>query len=134
MTNMVEVPVATNVTAELSPEGNHLALFFQTKAGDDIAIGLGERELSKTAAFLIQNAEQAAAKHETDVSPQELTVLPISIVGMNISRGRSESEALVSMKLGILVLTFAIDLPTLRAECEHLIATTRETEAPPKPH
>ncbi len=134
MTNMVEVPVATNVTAKLSPEGSHLALLFQTKAGDDIAIGLGERELSKTAAFLIQNAEQAAAKHETDVSPQELTVLPISIVGMNISRGRSESEALVSMKLGILVLTFAIDLPTLRAECEHLIATTRETETPPKSH
>ncbi len=134
MTNMVEVPVATNVTAELSPEGNHLALFFQTKAGDAIAIGLGERELSKTAAFLIQNAEQAAAKHETDVSPQELTTLPISIVGLNISRGRSESEALVSMKLGILVLTFAIDLPTLLAECEHLIATTRKTGTPPKSH
>ncbi len=131
---MVGVPVATNVTAKLSPEGSHLALLFQTKAGDDIAIGLGERELSKTVAFLIQNAEQAAAKHETDVSPQELTALPISIVGMNISRGRSESEALVSMKLGILVLTFAIDLPTLLAECEHLIATTRKTGTPPKSH
>ena len=135
---MVEVnlPRLARLEGAPSEDGKFVMLDLTASTGEQFGVALGSDELSMAIAFMLDLAVEAAAKHPADVpeDDEEVTALPIPVAAMGIAPGREPSEALVSMRLGILTLTFALDLPMLWEQCERLGTMTVRTKKKPKLH
>lgn len=130
---MQSVPVSTGVTAIVSEDGNHIGMTFKTY-GEPIRIAFPAQNLGHMIAHLIGVAESEAGRKVTKLPKGEVTSVPIAVAGLGVSPGRSETEALLSIRTGPMTLTFAVDLSTLLGTCENLQRMTHETGKPPTRH
>lgn len=64
MTEQVAVPVGAGVATQLSEDGKHLALFFETAAKGMVSIVLDEHMLRTTLAVMANAAERMTAKRQ----------------------------------------------------------------------
>ncbi len=126
-------PVSTGVVVTVSEDGNYVGMTFGTM-GEPVKISFPAQNIGHMIARLIGVTEGEAAKSVTTFSRGEVTSVPISVAGLGVARGRSETEALLSIRTGPMTLTFAVDLPTLHGMCENLRRMTRETGQPPTSH
>ena len=79
------------------------------------------------AALLIEQAGRVAARTTPDQPPSEMTAIPILASHLGFAQGRSESEALVSFRVGHLYLTFAVELSMIAGQCADLLSKTVRT-------
>jgi len=132
MPNQVDMPIATGVQVQASPDGKLTALLF--KVPDDpgaIPIAVAPRELSRLVGLMLSQAGEVAARITPDQPPEELRVTPVMASHLGVAQGRSETEALVTFRVGNLDLTFAIELPQLVAQCERLSAMVVKSDREP---
>ena len=103
--------------------GTHTALVFKMRDAP-IGVALNNQDLSRLACRVISEAEKHASRQAPSDPPKELRVDPISAVSIGVGRGRSDAEGLLTLRLGNLNLTFALELSTLTGMCEKLQAIT----------
>ena len=130
---MQSAPVSTSVAVTVSEDGNYIGMTFNTK-GEPVNIAFPAQNLGHMIAHLIGVAESEAGRKVTKFPKGEITSVPIAVAGLGVALGRSETEALLSIRTGPMTLTFAVDLPTLLGMCENLRRITRKTEQPPTKH
>jgi hypothetical protein len=114
-------PLATGVQVETSPDGKVTALLFKVK--DDpgvVPVALAPRELSRLVGLMLAQAGEVAARNAPERPPEELRVTPVMASQLGVAQGRSDTEALMTFRVGNLDLTFAIELAQLVAQCERL--------------
>lgn len=127
------VPISTGVAVTVSEDGNYIGMTFGTK-GEPVEIAFPAQNIGHMIAHLIKVVEGEAAKKVTRFPKGEVTSVPIAVAGLGVALGRSETEALLSIRTGPMTLTFAVDLSTLLGMCENLRRMTRKTEQPPTSH
>ena len=134
MTNeTVQAPIATGVGVTVSGDGNYVGLSFEAQSGEPIVVGFPAQNLGNMIAEMINTGENIASQHKTKIEQQEsVTALPIGVVSLRVAVGRTETEALLSIRTGPMTLTFAVDLTTLHGTCENLFALTKKTSGPKK--
>ena len=130
---MQSAPVSTSVAVTVSKDGNYIGMTFGTK-GDPVNIAFPAQNIGHMIAHLIGVVEGEAAKRVTRFPKGEVTSVPIAVAGLGVARGRSETEALLTIRTGPMTLTFAVDLPTLIGMCENLRRMTRKTGKPRTSH
>ena len=124
----VNPPRLAHLGGAVSPDGKHVMLEIEASTGDKMSVTLHGEELSKTIEFMIGLAQKTAAKTAPDF-PEELPVLPIPVAGLGLAPGRSLTEAILAMKLGVLTLSFAVELSDLDGMCTNLRSMTAKTPA-----
>lgn len=132
MTKPSKIPVATGVQVQTSPDGKLTALLFKVPdAPGAIPIAVAPRELSRLVGLMLSQAGEVAARITPDQPPEELRVTPVMASHLGVAQGRSDTEALVTFRVGNLDLTFAIELSQLVAQCERLRAMTVKSDPQP---
>ena len=128
MPNQGNLPVATDVAIETSANGEMTALLFKTP-GEPGFVGAAIRshELTRMTSLLLSQAAKVAAQTIPRQPPKKMTATPILASHIGFAQGRSDSEALVSFRIGNLDLTFAVDVSMVHAQCTTLFATTKKT-------
>lgn len=130
---VTNAPVATGVSVEFSTDGEFIGMTFATKNAP-VRISFPKKNLGDMIAHLVNVAEREASEKVTKLPSGEITTTPISAVALGIARGRSESEALLSIRTGPMTLTFSVDLSTLAGTCEEFQRMTVRTPGPRTAH
>ena len=121
----VSLPVAKGVTIETSADGKQTALVFKTsQAPGFVGVAIAKAELSRTVSLLLSQAGQVAARVVPNQPPRKMTATPIMASHLGFAQGRSQSEAIVTFRVGNLDLTFAVDVSMIHAQCTNLLAKT----------
>lgn len=123
------VPVSTGVSVAASEDGNFVSMIFKTK-DKPVSIAFPAQNLGHMIAHLIGVAEREAGRKVTRFPKGDVTSVPIAVAGLGVTRGRSETEALLSIRTGPMTLVFAVDLSTLLGTCENLQRITHKTGKP----
>jgi len=108
----VRLEVAQGVQVEPSEDGKLVALFFKTRSGPK-GVALAGQELSRLASLLIKTSQQVAASNTPDTPASEVTATPIDVSYFGVAKGRSDTEAILSLVVGNLTMTYAVELSTL---------------------
>ena len=120
------LPIANGVTLETSADGKQTALIFRiAQEPGMLGVAVNSLELSRIASLLISQAAKVAAKVAPKTPPEKLTATPILASHLAFGKGRSDSEAIVSFRVGNLDLTFAVDVPILHQQCTRLLSMTK---------
>lgn len=135
MTNqeLTSAPVATNVTVQFSNDNQFVAMTFATK-NMPVNITFPKANLGDMITRLINVAEKEATEKVTRLPNGEISTIPISVAALGISRGRNDSEALLSIRTGPMTLTFSVDLSALLGTCEKLQRMTTKIPGPKTAH
>lgn len=125
-----EIPYARGVTLETVASKPKLsALWFKVDVPPgQIGVCLPNKHLSDTAALLISKAGKVAAKSAPNNLPEEMTATPIMVSTIGLAQGRSDTEALLTFRVGNLDLSFAVEVATLSELCRNLQSMTVGTE------
>jgi hypothetical protein len=127
------VPIAQGIDFSLSGDLKNVALVFKLADGA-LPVAFPADKMGHVIATLIQAAQEVAARSPTPAPvDQSQQAKPIDTLALAIGPGRTESEALLTVKVGPLDLTFATELSTLMVALHKLQSMTRATEgSPPK--
>lgn len=126
------IPLAKGVQVQTSPDGKLTALLFKV-AGDPgvVPVAIAPGELTRLVGLMLGQAGEVAARNTPDQPPEELRTTPVMASHLGVARGRSETEALVTFRVGNLDLTFAIELRQLVAQCQRLGAMVVKSDREP---
>lgn len=127
MPNSVRVSIATGMQVLTKPESDIIGLLFRTNGTEEqVGVGLPTKEASSLVSLLLKHAAEYTDKSQSEIAQNEFTAIPVMASHMGVGRGRSESEALIVLKVGMLDLTFAVELSMLTGICADLKNMTRE--------
>ena len=127
----VTLPRAKGIVVQAADDGRHTAVCFRT-GGELIGAVVPDEDVSRLAALLINRARDVAAKVAPEKPPAEFTTTPIMASHVGIGSGRLDSEAMVTFKVGNLLLTFAVEIGMLQEQCRALLAATKAAAKPRK--
>jgi hypothetical protein len=128
MPNQANLPVATGVTIETSAGGEVTALLFRTPGEPGfVGVAIRSAELARMTSLMLSQAAKIAAQTTPRQPPATMTATPILASHIGFAQGRSDSEAMVTFRVGNLDLTFAVDVSMIHAQCTTLLATTKKT-------
>ncbi len=131
----VNLPKLSRMTGSASDDGAFVMLQLIASNKDEITVALEDEQLTKAVGFMIGLAQECAAKRAADIAVGEsITAHPIDVAAIGLASGRRDTEAILSMRLGILTLNFAVEVSTLRELCTNLLPRTVPKPSPPKLH
>jgi hypothetical protein len=128
MPQPIALPVARGVTIQTSADGRATGLFFKTPKDETIGISIPNQELSRLIALLLEQAGRVAAQVTPTHPPLNMTATPILASHLGFAQGRSESEELISFRVGNVDLTFAVDVSMIQRQCTVLLSTSKKQE------
>jgi hypothetical protein len=119
------IPFARNSAGGLSDDATTIGIEVTTSDGAKFAFAFNPAVASKLLPFLIGALQKAAAKNSTaaPILPPA-SMHPIDISALRVTPGRTDSEAILSVYCGPMVLSFAMEITTLMHQLQHLSATT----------
>jgi hypothetical protein len=105
-------------------DDSHTAVVFA--AGQEkIGVVLGNDDLSRYASRIIQEAVKESQRRSPSFEEGEaISANPIPVQGMSLVPGRVETEAMLTLLVGNLTLTFALDVSMMHDICTDLLAKT----------
>lgn len=124
------VPIARATHVQRDQKQKITMVGFQTTP--EIAVALRDAEVTALISGLLQAVVTAGAS-DAGQEPKTVTAMPIDVTSLGVSPGRSETEALLAIRTGPTVLTFAVDLSILDELCRDLLPNLRKIE-PGKSH
>lgn len=132
MALQTNLPAARGVSVETTSDGKTTGVFFKVDQEPGyVGAAMPSEHLSRLVAMLLNRAAEVAEKVTPGNPPEQMTTTPIMVSHMGVSRGRSDSEAIVAFHVGNLDLSFAVDLSILRQTCTDVLSMTKVTEPRP---
>lgn len=112
------VPVAKQMHVDLNPDASMMALSFDTPGGV-ISVAITTADAARMVEFMIGQLQEAWTRR--DVAgltpfplPTTLTARPIKARDFSERPGRSKSERLVSIELGVGTMTFSVPVTSAK--------------------
>lgn len=131
----ISVPILQNVEGDTSADGKHIRLKLTAKSGEQMQFALVGDDFTKFISFIIGLAAESAAKAPQDQTEmREVSAEPILITEMGVGMGRTEDEALLTVRAGIFQMLFAVSLDTLIGTLRNLETITAVKPDHQKPH
>jgi len=132
MQDKMQVAVADGVDIAVTPDAKHTVISFRL-AGDasPVAVALPREQLSRLVSLMLSSAAEVAGLVSPGTPAEKMTATPMMASHIGVAKGRSDTEALISLVVGSLDLTFAVELPMLLDMCKSLQSRTVKSE--PKP-
>ncbi len=135
MANTVTASGLRTFRFAIAKEQGMIGMQLTNANGETFTAGMDAATFSAFISEALRKAEELAGT----VAPSEqgkfnLRADPISIAQIGFGRGRTESEAVVAMRLGILTLPFAMELSTLLSTLEKLQEIVQDQKTPPPRH
>ena len=110
----ISIPMLQKVGGGISDDGKHIRLDLTAKSGERMQFALAGDDFTKFISFIIGLAAESAAKALQDKTERrEVSANPILISEMGVGMGRTEDEALLTVRAGIFQMLFAVSLDTL---------------------
>ena len=120
-------PLMTDAHAATSPDGETILLAITDVNNRKLVVRLKDGDLGKMVTFLLAAAEDAAARQRNPQPDQRpVPVKPLVADYIGVGRGRSESEAVLGVRVGPMTLSFVVPLATLLATCSDLRLLTKK--------
>ena len=123
-----------NMTGNVSKDGKTMIIGFENHDGATLSCALNQDSLHQCVTLLLNLAEESGQKFAPDDKKvTTLTLSPLPIAQIGVGRGRTESEAVLSVQTGALRLAFATELSTIVEMCDSLrsIVETPSTQRKP---
>lgn len=103
----------------------HTAVIFRMKDGATIGVALGKKALSLFTGRLLSEAGKLAAKKTPEFPPERLLADPVPVTSIGYAPNpQDESSALLTLQTGNLLLTYDVDMTSLRELCAKLVSDT----------
>lgn len=128
--NQVTLPLLANLSGTPSDDGTLVALTLTAKNGTQFAVAMAANQLAGAVALMIRLAQRAATLQPADKKTETNRLAPIPASGLGVGKGRRETDALLSVQLGPMEMTFDTSHAALTAALQQLRALQGQAAAP----
>ncbi len=126
-----DLPVLKHFDSSISPDGKWIALNVIDDKDAALRCMAGQGQLGGVVTSLLEAARKAAEIAPTG-NREVVEGTPLTVTGLGVGPGRSNSEAILSISVGPLTLLFGVELASLLEMGDLLRSKT--PRLPPKSH
>jgi hypothetical protein len=128
------VPIAERILFRQVTNPSLLIFDFVGADQTTLSVAIRPDQINSASAGILRAVSEFGAHHKATPMPASVTLLPIPATEVDIQRGRSPTEAYLTLHTGSATLLFAIEVDALRPQCERLLREASTLVPRPKPN
>lgn len=110
-----------NIEGAPADDGQAIWLRLTNNDGTTFQTALNEKSLNEFLGLMINLVQELGKRTAPPDGPtREISAVPVPAARLGVSKGRSETEAILAVQMGPVSLSFALELSVLTGMCEAL--------------